>query len=69
MKDEITITLNKEELEELLHAVSTSYMDYDERLYHDVELQEEYNKGVEKFNNMIDNIRIKLKEGLKNVQK
>lgn len=69
MKDEITITLNKEELEELLHAVSTSYMDYDERLYHDVELQEEYNKGVEKFNNMIDNIRIKLKEGLKNAQK
>lgn len=69
MKDEITITLNKEELEELLHAVSTSYMDYDERLYHDVELQEEYNKGVEKFNNMIDNIRIKLKEGLKNAQR
>lgn len=66
---EITIAFTKEELEELIHATISSYMEYDERLYHDTALQIEYNKGVEKYNNMIDNIRIKLKEGLKNAQK
>lgn len=63
-----TIKLTRNQIEELIHAVSTSYMDYDERMFYDPVLQEEYNKGVRAYNNTIDDIREILKESIKESQ-
>lgn len=64
---EYTVKLTKNQIEELIHATITSYMEYEERLFKDKVLQEQYNEGVTKYNNTIDEIRIKLKEALKEV--
>lgn len=63
--EEITLKLTRDEIEELLHATITSYMEYDERLYADKDLQKSYNESVYNFNNAIDELRIKLKKALK----
>lgn len=62
---EYTLKLTKNQIEELIHATITSYMEYDERLFLDEVLQEQYNEGVTKYNNTIDEIRNKLKEALR----
>ena len=55
MEDKIVnVKFSVSELEELLHATITSYMEYDEKLYLDLNMQNKYNESVRKFNNMID---------------
>lgn len=69
MEDKIVnVKFSVEELEELLHATITSYMEYDEKLYLDFNTQNKYNESVRKFNNMIDEIRFKIKTAIKNAQ-
>lgn len=69
MNEEITIRLTRDEIEELLHATVSMYMEYDERLFKDNVLQNQYNEGVRKYNQTVDNIRDKLKDALKNGKK
>ena len=63
---EYTIKLTGDQIEELLHATSVAYMDYDERSFADPEVQRKYNESVTSYNNKIDEIRIILKEAIKN---
>lgn len=61
-----TIKLTQEEVEELLHATISSYMEYDERTFEDKKLQEDYNAQVYDYNTRIDDLRLKLKKALEN---
>lgn len=66
MEKTYTIKLTQEEIEELLHATISSYMEYDERTFEDKKLQEDYNAQVYHYNTRIDDLRLKLKKALEN---
>ena len=69
MEDKIVnVKFSVSELEELLHATITSYMEYDEKLYLDLNMQNKYNESVRKFNNIIDGIRFKIKTAIENAK-
>lgn len=66
MEKTYIIKLTQEEVEELLHATISSYMEYDERTFEDKKLQEDYNAQVYNYNTRIDDLRLKLKKALEN---
>lgn len=66
MEKTYIIKLTQEEIEELLHATISSYMEYDERTFEDKVLQEQYNAQVYDYNTRIDDLRLKLKKALEN---
>ena len=54
-----TLTLTNNELDTILHALRTSYLDYDDRLGWP------YNDAIKRANDELDNLIIKIKEQIK----
>ena len=55
----ITLTLTNSDVEEILHALRTSYLEYDERLGWS------YNDAIKRGNDELDDLIIKIKEQVK----
>ena len=55
----ITLTLTNGDVDEILHALRTSYLDYDDRL------GASYNDAIKRANDNLDTIIIKIKEQVK----
>lgn len=55
----ITLTLTNTATEEILHALRTSYLDYDNRL------GASYNAAIESYNNQLDDIIQNIKDQVK----
>lgn len=55
----LTLTLTNGDVEEILQALRTSYLDYDERL------GASYNDAIKRANDELDAIIIKIKEQIK----
>lgn len=55
----ITLKVTNGQAEEILHALRTSYMDYDERL------GKSYNDAIERYNNELDGLITSIKEQIK----
>lgn len=52
----------KEQIEVLLQETTHAYMDYNDGFYQDAEIQKQYKECVKHHNDLIDCIRIELKE-------
>ena len=55
----IKLELTKTQVDEVLHCLRTSYLDYDERL------GASYNDAIAAYNNQLDEITTSIKEQLK----
>ena len=54
-----TLTLTNNDIDTILHALRTSYLDYDDRLGWS------YNDAIKRANDELDNLIIKIKEQIK----
>lgn len=55
----ITLKLTNGQTEEILHALRTSYLDYDEKL------GASYNEAIERYNNELDELITSIKQQVK----
>ena len=55
----ITLKVTKSDVEEILHALRSCYVDYNDKL------GDYYNKAMESYNNQLDGIITKIKEQVK----
>ena len=55
----ITLKVTKSDVEEILHALRSCYIDYNEKL------GDYYNRAMESYNNKLDGIITKIKEQVK----